>query len=257
MKHRLFVLFTVLVLAAALLCPVFAAQTQEKALVADEADVLTDAQEQTLENSLRALSDSSNTDLVVLTVSSLEGKTALARADDYFDYNGYGRGEDRSGMLLLYYEGVSGDREVAVSTRGSLMECVRDADSDAFLDQIIPSLQAGDFMAAFSAFVPFAEEEIAEIGQPKTLPLYYIPISLLIGFAAAFIILKIQTAPLKSVRKERTAGYYVDSGSLQISGSYDRFLYRNVTKRVRKQESATTGRVSSSGASHGGTSKKF
>ncbi len=229
--------------------------------VIDRADVLTDAQENTLNEELSALSDAKNADFVVLTVASLEGKSSLDFADDYFDYNGYGRGEDRSGMLLLFKNGVSGDRDIALSTRGELYDCVTDKDSDDFLDSIIPDLMDENYTDAFSAFVRFAEKEAAEIGKIKTLPWTYIPICLLIGFVVAFIILKIQTSSLKSVRKERDAHYYVRRESLVLSASRDRFLYRNV-KKIPKQtqsssSSGTSGRVSSSGARHGGTSKKF
>ncbi|MBE6811802.1 MAG: TPM domain-containing protein [Ruminococcaceae bacterium] len=229
--------------------------------VIDRADVLTTAQESALNEELSALSDEKNADFVVLTVSSLEGKSSLSFADDYFDYNGYGRGEDRSGMLLLYKTGAAGDRDIALSTRGALYDCVTDKDSDDFLDSIIPDLMDENYEDAFSAFVRFAEEEADEIGKIKTLPWTYIPICLLIGFVVAFIILKIQTSSLKSVRKERDAQYYVRREALVLSASRDRFLYRNV-KKIPKQtqsssSSGTSGRVSSSGARHGGTSKKF
>ena len=37
--------------------------------------------------------------LAVVTVNSLEGKTAEAYADDYYDYNGYGYGENDDGLF--------------------------------------------------------------------------------------------------------------------------------------------------------------
>lgn len=229
--------------------------------VIDRADVLTTAQETALNAELSALSDEKNADFVVLTVSSLEGKSSLDFADDYFDYNGYGRGEDRSGMLLLFKTGADGDRDIALSTSGALYDCVTDKDSDDFLDSIIPWLMTVEYEEAFSLFVRFAEEEADEIGKIKTLPWTYVPICLLIGFAVSFIILKIQTASHKSVRKERDAQYYVRRDALVLTASRDRFLYRNV-KKIPKQtqsssSSGTSGRISSSGARHGGTSRKF
>ena len=229
--------------------------------VIDRADVLTDAQEIALNEELSALSDEKNADFVVLTVSSLNGKASLDFADDYFDYNGYGRGDDRSGMLLLFKTGVAGDRDIALSTRGSLYDCVTDKDSDNFLDSIIPDLAEENYEDAFAAFVRFAADEADEIGKIKTLPWTYIPICLLIGFVVSFVILKIQTASHKSVRKERDAQYYVRRDALVLTQSHDRFLYRNV-KKIPKQtqsssSSGTSGRTSSSGARHGGTSRKF
>ncbi len=237
-------------------------QSNDLYYVVDRADVLTNEQEIVLNEELAALSDEKNADFVVLTVSSLNGKSSLAFADDYFDYNGYGRGEDRSGMLLLYKTGAAGDRDIALSTRGMLYDCVTDKDSDDFLDSIIPDLADENYEDAFAAFVRFAADEADEIGKIKTLPWTYIPICLLIGFVVSFVILKIQTASHKSVRKERDAQYYVRRDALVLTQSHDRFLYRNV-KKIPKQtqssssSSGTSGRTSSSGARHGGTSRKF
>ncbi len=230
-------------------------------LVVDNADLLTDEQEENLAQDLYNLSFVNNVDVVVLTVNSLNGKSALAFADDYYDYNGYGQGDDRSGMLLLYLPGPQGEREIALSTRGALYACVSDADSDAMIDMLIPDLIDENYAAAFDNYVSFAAEEVAQIGQSSGGPgLLYIPFCLGIGFVAAFIIMKIRTASLTSVRKERSARYYVKEDSLQLTGSRDRFVYKNVTKVAKQTQSSSSGssgRTSSSGATHGGTSRKF
>ena len=54
-------------------------------------------------------------DVIVVTVASLDGKTAESYADDYFDFNGYGLGQDRDGILLLL---SMEDRDWAISTHG-------------------------------------------------------------------------------------------------------------------------------------------
>ena len=40
-------------------------------------------------------------DTAIVTVPTLDGKSAEAYADDFYDYNGYGIGPDDSGILLL------------------------------------------------------------------------------------------------------------------------------------------------------------
>ena len=237
-----------------------AAVSSEKEFVADHADLLTDKQEKALAEKLAALSEEYAADFVVLTEPTIFGRPSQAFADDYFDYNGYGQGSDRSGMLVLYVPGPAGEREIAISTRGSLYDCVSDADSDAIIDTMIPDLINEDYASAFDWFASLSEEQAKEIGKTKMLPILYIPLSLLIGFAIAFLVLKMQTASLKSIRQERTARYYVQPGSLVLTGSFDRFLYKNVSKTPKQTQSSssgTSGRVSSSGARHGGTSRKF
>lgn len=56
--------------------------------LADEADLLSSEEETALLENLDEISERQQCDVVVVTVNSLEGKTAEAYADDYFDYNG-------------------------------------------------------------------------------------------------------------------------------------------------------------------------
>lgn len=253
---------SILTLLLLLVCSISVSAYGNADYVVDHADLLTDAQEADLEARLADLSERFNADIVVLTELSLGGRVALDFADDYFDYNGYGRGEDGTGMLLLYVPGPEGEREIALSTSGALIQCVTVSESDTLLDILIPDLIAEDYVSAFDSFAVFAQDEADEIGKLPMLPFIYIPGCLLFGFAVAFIILKIQTSSLKSVRQERTARYYVDENSLNLTGRQDRFLYRNVTKRPKQTQSSSSSsgssvRTGSSGASHGGTSRKF
>jgi len=61
----------------------------------------------------------------------------------------------------------------------------------------------------------------------------YILGCIVIGIVVAFIVTGIMKAQLKSVRKQRNAANYVVSGSFQLTGQSDVFLYRNVVRRER------------------------
>ncbi len=52
----------------------------------DEAGYLTEDEVATLSAQLDEVSDRLNVDVVIVTVNALEGKTATAYADDYYDY---------------------------------------------------------------------------------------------------------------------------------------------------------------------------
>lgn len=67
----------------------------------DGADLLTDSEEAKLLERLDEISEKYQTDVVIVTNYSLEGKTSTAYADDFFDYNGYGFGENADGILFL------------------------------------------------------------------------------------------------------------------------------------------------------------
>ena len=67
----------------------------------DEAGLLSEDEADSLLARLDEISERQSCDVIVVTVASLDGKTAESYADDYFDFNGYGLGQDGDGILLL------------------------------------------------------------------------------------------------------------------------------------------------------------
>ena len=91
----------------------------------------------------------------------------------------------------------------------------------------------------------------------------WLPVSLVLGFLIALIVVACMKAKLKTVRPATRAADYVRRDSLSLSDSRDLFLYSNVTKTRIQQESSSSGgggssvHTSSSGSSHGGGGGKF
>ena len=248
------------------LCVCFAlpatATTDEKQYMVDHADLLTDYQQQQLQDTLYQLSAQHQMDIVIVTVDSLEGQSATAYADDYFDYNGYGWGDRYSGILLLL---AMEDRDWAISTCGYGMEVFTNAGLEYMADQVIPKLSEGNYAEAFASFASLCDDFLvrASTGDPfdsGTLPkepfsLLWIPGALVIGLVLAAIIVAIMKNQLKSVRFQSAARNYLRPGSLQLTVSTDLYLYRTVSKTPKpKNNSSHSG---SSGRSHGGISGRF
>ena len=126
-------------------------------LVSDEADLLTDEEEMLLTDRLDTLGFIYNVEIGVVTVNSLEGKSAQAFADDYYDYNGYGYGVNDDGLLVLYKDGVPGDREVYITTHGSAIYIFSGYTIDRILDEMISDLQYGNYYRAFETFADECE----------------------------------------------------------------------------------------------------
>jgi len=81
----------------------------------DDAGLLNQNEADSLLSQLDSISEKQQADIVVLTVTSLNGKSAEAYADDFYDQNGYGFGSDNSGVLLLL---AMSEREYHISTTG-------------------------------------------------------------------------------------------------------------------------------------------
>ena len=50
-------------------------------------------------------------DAVIVTINNLEGESPQNYADNYYDYNGYGLGNEESGLILLIDKGLCCCRE--------------------------------------------------------------------------------------------------------------------------------------------------
>lgn len=67
----------------------------------DSASTLTSSEKILLISMLDEISTKQNCDIAIVTIDDLDGKTPQQYADDYYDYNNYGLGENKDGILLL------------------------------------------------------------------------------------------------------------------------------------------------------------
>ncbi len=136
--HKLYRSLLLLALLA-LLAGTAAASALQR--VVDKDNLLTEAEEAILSQKIQEITQQYGVDVVLLTQYSLDGKTAEAYADDYYDYNGYGLDEDRSGVLML----VSLEyRDWAVSTTGSCIAKISDRDIAHLADNFLEPLGDGE-----------------------------------------------------------------------------------------------------------------
>ena len=254
----------------------------------DDADLMTDQEEEILLNHLNEISERHQCDVIVLTTDSFDGMRAQDFADDYFDYNDYGMGENDDGILFAV---SMGEREWAFSTYGYGIDAFTDLTLEHMEELIIPYLSGGDYYGAFLTYADEADKaldhaRILETGDytyGEENPYYeeegsffdvlpvvvlLLPISVIIGTILAF---------LQKVRAEKQYSGIVDnSRSMTKSYASNMQLTKNQVMLVnfgvnrvhspkQKNNSGTkTGHVgrstvhrSSSGRSHGGRSGKF
>ncbi|MBQ7596870.1 MAG: TPM domain-containing protein [Clostridia bacterium] len=264
MIKKLFSFLTVIVLCALLIVPAFAEEVtgpdaipdhRLKPLLVDEAGLLTEEQASALLKKLEQYSAELEADLAIVTVPDFGGKDRMAYADDFYDYNGYGQGENHDGMLFLI--GMA-ERKWWITTTGAAMKLSED-DLQEAVQPYLSYLSSGDYSTAFNGIADNLYNKMYGVRHPSV-DAKWIFIDLVIGFVIAFIIMKIITSNLKSVRSRVDANEYVVPNSLALEQSYDRFLYSNVVRTERAESSSSSGNgshTSSSGTSHGGTGGSF
>lgn len=109
-----------------------------KTLFIDDADLFSDAEKNSIRSLVEEKSYEANMDIVVLTVNSTSGKNILDFADDYYDYNGYGVGETKDGLIFVL---AMEDRGLAISTSGRAIERLTDAEQDKIMDAFSSTYQ--------------------------------------------------------------------------------------------------------------------
>lgn len=267
MRKRKFTAAVLLLLTAMSAPAAVQAQENHPPRLVDQADILTDEEEQKLTGTLDEISERQQLDVDIVTVYSLGGKTSEEYADDFYDYNGYGMGEDNSGIILLI--GME-ERDWAISTCGDGIPYFTDAGQEYMVEKFRPYLSDGEYYDAFSCFAQLCDSfiEQARTGEPydvghmpkeKMSPLMILG-NMGIGIFLVLMVALWKKSRLRSVRRQVTASAYLRDGSLRITARQDMFINKTVTCRVIESSSSSGGsstHTGSSGTSHGGSSGKF
>lgn len=276
---RVVSLFIVLLFAGALCTSAFAYGVSP--LVVDEAELLTDSERESLLKTAEEITERQRCDVAIVIVESLEGKSAMDCADDWFDYRGYGYGTENDGVLLLV---PMQERDAWITTHGFGITAFTDYGIDYVFDEIVDALgENDDWYAAFEAYLTSCDELLSQARAGNPLDNYYgdddyvrapkqtvgekvkgqlrpgvIILSLVAGFVLALIPMAIQKSKIKNVKWQQNATSYLRRDSLRLDVQRDQFMYVNTTsRRIETNRSGGGGggsstHISSSGATHGG-----
>lgn len=243
MKKKVISLVFCLLLLPLLVIPAAA----KSAYALDYAGLMSSAETAALAERSQQLRDSCGLDVVILTTPELYGHSAQSVADAFYDNNGYA--ED--GVLFLV---DIGSRQWYISTSGTAIEMLSDRDLMAIEDAVIPYFSEGRFYEGFCRF-----QDIL----PGYLPVesdsgFSLLLSLAVGAVIAGIAVLIMRSSMNTKQPQRGAANYQTDGSYRQTLHQDLFLYSNVSKRPRQQNSGGSGvHRSSSGRSHGGRGGRF
>lgn len=240
----------------------------------DDANLLSDSEEQELLAKLDEISERQQMDVAVVTVDSLEGKTPEAYADDFYDYNGYGMGEGDDGVLLLV---AMGSRDWQLSTYGYGITAFPDKSREYIERKVVSRLSEAEYYQAFDNFATASDKMISAAKAGKPFAGYFMPtttdfmagglLGVILGAIVSLISAVRTKRTFKTVRKQNTAFAYLSGGS-DLRIHTDHFRSKNVTKEPihddrdsgsssSSSRSSSTTHTSSSGRTHGGYGGKF
>ena len=116
----------------------------------DDANLLSSQEETKLRIDLENFKNEYNMDAVIVTSNNLNGKSQQDYADDYFDYNGYGVGKEKSGLLLLI---DMENRNIWISTSGEAIKYFTNNRIDNIVEDITSYLKNGDYFGGCNVFI--------------------------------------------------------------------------------------------------------
>ena len=231
--------------------------------VVDMAGILTLSEQQEIAARFTEFSESLKTDASVVLVPDTGDLTAEAYADDFFDYGGYGYGEDRDGILLLIVTGY-GDgsgREAHISTSGKrTINTVTDSRIDDLLDALIDGGAAdGNYAAGINAYI---DELHTIIQSPEQAAAAKLKSSILFALGTGVFVFLISFLVL--LKRYKIAGakpYYnrAKQTTVRFASVNDPLISTNTisTVRPKNKSSESSTHTSSSGRSHGGGGRSF
>lgn len=271
-----------LVIVLILLCPVLTVCAASPRII-DDADLLLQGEESLLEEHARGIAGEYGMDVVILTVNSTNGTDIETFADDFYDNNGYGIGEDFSGVLLVL---AMDTREWAISTCGDAIYAITDYGIQELFSEMSWYLSDDDYYEAFDAYLQalpyyfeayesgspidgwtgeYAGPGSVEIGTREDVVYYekdppYL-LAPVIGLILAGIVVLIMRSGMNTKRPQHSAVDYLNRDSFQMRRHQDIFLYSQVSKTRKQQQSSGGGgssvHRSSGGRSHGGGHGRF
>lgn len=253
---------------------------EEVRSVYDNADLLTEEEEQKLRTLIKEYSNAWDLNVLAVTTENADGKTTKEYADDFYDMH-FPEDTQEDGVLYLI---DMEHREIYISTSGIAIRYLTDQRIEHLLDAAYERVSEGDYYGTFVSFLEntgfYVQKGIpsdqynydVETGERDSYyPQYRITSTeLLIALAAGFVSAAGAVLFVKAKYQLKFEDFHYDAytdSEVQLSIKEDRLINTMVTHRriPRNQENGRSGggsgrssvHHSSSGRSHGGGGRKF
>ncbi len=254
------VLLLLAFLLPALVLPAAAADERTLPLVCDVYGLLTQEEEDALNETAEAYSKTYSCDIVLIVTSDTEGYGVEDYTEAVYNQFGFGWGEERSGVILLL---SMAERDYDLAAYGYGNVAFTDYGKEWLMDEVLPYLGNDDWYAGFSRYLDLCADYLRQAREGNPVDYYgsgsgpvtrqrgffitpkMVVLALVVGFIPAIITVLVLRGKMKSaVLQARADNYRIRE--LQLTEQNDIFVKKNVS-RVRRDTSSG----SRSGGGHG------
>ena len=251
-------------------------KVDETEKVYDFADLLTSSEEESLYSEISNFINNSDLDMAIVTIDSNPKNFAREYADDFYDYNHFGIGNTRDGLIFLIDMDT---REMWISTSGEAQLVYDDYRIDRILDATYDKISQQQYYDCALSFIEKSQDYFDK-GIPESNQNAYIDengdyiydesvqltvdealISAVMGSGIITLIAIIVMAfKHRTIKKATTAVSYMMDRNITMRE--DMFLTTHTDRVYSPQSSSSSGggsstHRSSSGRSHGGGGRRF
>ncbi|MBQ7534378.1 MAG: TPM domain-containing protein [Stomatobaculum sp.] len=241
--------------------------------IRDDSGLLTEEQVRELTEYAKKISDTYGLDVVVHTAPRSAGMDRQDYAKLFYEYNGYGFGENYDGILLMIFkrEGYTSTNRIYASGKG--LDKLTEVNRKRMRDFVTDSMDSHNYYGAIKTFLR-QTEHMERTGRVPRSAFYWIIMSILgaVGGAIFGGVALVKASLRMAVPKvQENADAYLVKGSLEVKNLGEVFLGSSVSSKyippVSRSSgggSSSSGRSSyhssysgSSGRSHSGSGRRF
>lgn len=227
----------------------------------DKADLLTDAQEAQVLEELNELSQEKQKDVVIYFADHFNEATVADAADDYYDYNGFGYGPEREGILMYV---CMDTRDIYFSTCGpETIGQFTDSNIQSMVGTVGSYLSNEDYIGACEKYMDEVDYYTVHHFNTVLSGIIFIILSI-VGAVTGSTRVARERRKLVSVRYQYNADDYLKAGSYHCAYANETFIRTDVSRIYDplpddddRSSGGSSTHVSSSGTTHGGGGGKF
>ena len=257
-----------IILIVSLLLVMAPAALAAEPYVLDNAQLLSSAEKNKLEDRAIGISGQYDCDVRIVTVEEItKGYSVQEFSKSFYNDLDFGSGANRSCILLFL---SIGERDFDLRAWGYANTAFTNHGKDVMLDKhILPLLKEDNYFAAFSAYLDKSEEflSLARAGKPFdvgsesnfwTNLLTKLGITILIPLFIAQLICSLLKSQMKTAVSAKAADQYIPPGGFTLTRQDDIFLYRTETRtKIQSNNSSRSGGGTTVRGGSSGRSGKF
>lgn len=240
----IFLLFTAFILFFSVhIDPAEAAGAKQH--VYDNAGLLNKQEISKLEALAKVHGEKQQTDFIILTTNSTDGKSIETYMGDFYDKKGFGYNKKYGNTVLFTID--MGQRKVYLAGFGKAEKYLDDERVNLVLDRIMPFISDGDYYGAFQKTIELSSKymEYRPGVNPESILLkwwFQLVIALVIGGTAVGIM-----AYNSGGRVTINEGTYFDQHNSRVNSSRDVFVNQTVTRTRKPSDDNRSGGGGSGG----------